>query len=139
MRCMAVATLIGISTRNGVKPLLNDSSRGAAGDRIRGGPAWLRSDRYTIDAKADGAAPATMLGPMLGQLLEERFQLKAHREAEQLPMYGLTPGKGGPKVKPLEAGDCIPLDPANPPPARFAAPGEKLLCGFMQDTAMQRR
>ena len=36
------------------------------GRRVRGGPDWVRSERYTIDAVADGAADAaTMSGPML--------------------------------------------------------------------------
>jgi len=132
---MTVVNLVAISARNETKPLLNDSSRPDGGERIRGGPAWIRSDRYTIDAKAEGASSDRMMaGPMLGALLEERFQLKTHRGEEQIPMYALTVANGGPKLKPMEEGGCTLLDPANPPPPRFAAPGEKLLCGFVQDS-----
>ena len=41
------------------------------GARVRGGPDWVRSTLYTIEAVAAGAADAqTMRGPMLRALLE---------------------------------------------------------------------
>ncbi len=43
---------------------------------IEGGPAWINSDRYVINAKAEGTpGPAIMRGPMLQALLKYRFQL----------------------------------------------------------------
>jgi hypothetical protein len=55
------------------------------GLRVRGGPDWVRSDRYSIDAVAEDAADAARCrGPMLRALLEERFNLKAHIETEQI-------------------------------------------------------
>src|SRR4029453_5722907 len=51
------------------------------GARVRGGPDWVRSALYTIDAVAAGAADAqAMRGPMLRALLERRFGLKVHVE-----------------------------------------------------------
>jgi hypothetical protein len=50
------------------------------GVRVRGGADWVRSERYTIDAVADGAVDAeTMRGPMLKALLERPFQLEGAR------------------------------------------------------------
>jgi hypothetical protein len=47
---------------------------------VRGGPGWIAS-AYSIDAKPEGAETAAMmLGPMLQALLEDRFQLRIHRE-----------------------------------------------------------
>jgi uncharacterized protein (TIGR03435 family) len=70
------------------------------GRRVRGGPDWVRSEHYTIDAVADGAADAaTMSGPMLRDLLERRFQLKLHVETEQIPAWALTVAAGGLKMK----------------------------------------
>jgi uncharacterized protein (TIGR03435 family) len=70
------------------------------GRRVRGGPDWVRSEHYTIDAVADGAADAaTMSGPMLRDLLERRFQLKLHVETEQIPAWALTVAPGGLKMK----------------------------------------
>jgi len=81
----------------------------------------------------------TMTGPMLGALLEERFQLKTHREQEQIPMYALTVATGGLKLKPMDDGGCITFDPANPPPPRFAATGEKLICALCRIPEVRRK
>jgi uncharacterized protein (TIGR03435 family) len=70
--------------------------------QIAGGPAWLDSDRYDIEAKTglpEKPTPA-QLGPMIRNLLEERFHLKYHRETRQLTVYALVPAKTGPKLKP---------------------------------------
>src|SRR5579864_7684865 len=49
--------------------------------QISGGPGWINSDHYDIEAKTDGkAAPKQMEGPMLRALLKDRFKLKVHRE-----------------------------------------------------------
>jgi uncharacterized protein (TIGR03435 family) len=74
---------------------------------VEGGPAWLKSDRYEIVAKADGdASPDMMNGPMLQALLEDRFQLKVHRETREIPVYDLTVAKGGPKLRAFKEGSC---------------------------------
>lgn len=108
---------------------------------IRGGPAWLYSDRYTIlaetnDPIATGSTgfgygtPATklMYGPMPIALLEDRFQLKTHRESEGVPMYALTVAKNGLKLKPVD-GSCVPLSPSEPNSAlRVPAPDGRPRC-----------
>jgi uncharacterized protein (TIGR03435 family) len=93
---------------------------------ISGGPAWMYSAFYQINAKAPGAADeATMEGPMLQALLEDRFQLKVHRETRQVPVYALTVAKGGPKFQRAVEGDCVPIPvpPIFPPPE--LPPGKK--------------
>ena len=78
---------------------------------ISGGPAWVSSDRYTIDAKPDAPqSQETMNGPMLQTLLEDRFRLKVHRETREIPVYALTVAKGGSKLKPFQKGSCVPID-----------------------------
>jgi uncharacterized protein (TIGR03435 family) len=75
---------------------------------IEGGPGWIGSERYTIDAKAEGSASAGMMqGPMLQALLEDRFKLKTHWEDRPGAVYALTVAKGGPKLKPFHEGSCI--------------------------------
>src|SRR5215831_2610945 len=64
---------------------------------------------------------------MLRLLLEERFQLKTHREREEVPMYSLTVAKGGLKMKPMEEGGCAAFDPAKNRP-RDTPPGGKPWC-----------
>jgi uncharacterized protein (TIGR03435 family) len=78
------------------------------GRRVRGGPDWVRSERYTIDAVAADASDAeTMSRAMLRALLEKRFQLQAHIESEQIPAFDLTAAPGGLKMK---EGVCTPAD-----------------------------
>jgi len=107
--------------------LINDGWGGPSDDKkIRGGPDWVHSlrEKYQIEATATGATERTVLmGSMLRALLEERFQLKTHRETEELPMFALTVAKSGFKLKPMKPGDCddnaAPLTdlsiPAKPP------------------------
>ncbi len=67
--------------------------------QIVGGPDWFRTDRFDIQAKAagDAAVPAAQMKLMLQSLLEERFQLKLHRETRDMPVYNLVLLKQGPK------------------------------------------
>jgi uncharacterized protein (TIGR03435 family) len=82
------------------------------GLKVRGGPDWVRNERYTIEAVAEGPADAaTIQGPMLRALLERRFQLKTHIDSEQIPAFALTVDKRGLKMKPMEEGGCEPLPP----------------------------
>jgi uncharacterized protein (TIGR03435 family) len=48
---------------------------------------------------------------MLRLLLEDRFQLKTHRDTEEVAIYSLTIAKVGLKIKPIEEGSCAPFDP----------------------------
>jgi uncharacterized protein (TIGR03435 family) len=70
------------------------------GGRVRGGPDWVRSELYTIEAVAPESADAqTMRGPMLRALLERRFGLKVHIETEQIRAFELTVAPGGLEMK----------------------------------------
>jgi bla regulator protein BlaR1 len=102
---------------------------GRASVPISGGPAWIDSDRYRIDAKAEEPENTEkMIGPMLQALLENRFQLKIHRDSREAPVYEMTVARGGPKLQPAAEGGCISY------PAKTLVPrptGQKLMpCGF---------
>jgi uncharacterized protein (TIGR03435 family) len=70
-----------------------------AGQRISGGPVWLDSNKYDIEAKAAEPVSEAELKRMLQSLLAERFQLALHRETREMPGYTLGVAKGGPKLK----------------------------------------
>jgi uncharacterized protein (TIGR03435 family) len=114
-------------------------------DAITGGPAWLDSDHYDVVAKTPGGVKPTPdeYMSMLRQLLDERFQLKFHREPKEFPVYALTIAKGGPKLRePGPAPDgpqplIFTLSPGNARlPARDATMAE--LVAVMQRTAVPR-
>jgi uncharacterized protein (TIGR03435 family) len=67
---------------------------------IKGAPAWVSSDLFTVEAKAEGNAnkPA-MFGPMLQSLLEDRLGLKLHHETRTVPTWDLILAKGGSKLR----------------------------------------
>jgi uncharacterized protein (TIGR03435 family) len=91
---------------------------------VLGGPSWLGDDRWDITAKWN-AAPAgstvtlellqtarSQMDLMLQTLLEQRFQVKLHRETRDMPVFELTlvnPGK-------LKQANCTVFDPENPSP-----------------------
>jgi uncharacterized protein (TIGR03435 family) len=98
---------------------------------IIGGPNWIDSDRYDIQATADcsgGVLSREQLQLMIQAMLEDRFQLKAHLETRELPIYNLVAGKDGPKIKasadqtPASPGFTGLPQPCSPAPATPAAP-----------------
>ncbi len=84
---------------------------------IEGGPDWIHSATFEIEAKSDGhPSIPMMLGPMMQAILEDRFKLRIHRETRQGPVYELALGKGSPKLKPLQDGSCTPVLVGHPLP-----------------------
>ena len=91
----------------------------ASGPPLSGGPEWVRSDNYLIDAEPDQATSQEMMnGPMMQRLLEERFHLVLRRETREVPAYALTAVKGAAKLHPFVEGSCVAVDVTkrpNPP------------------------
>ncbi len=100
--------------------------------QILGGPAWIESDRFQIDAKAPGNPDRQQLLRMLQSLLEERFQLQTHHESRDLPVYLLVASRSGPKLAAPKAGSCVSPAPGPdvPPPPRPGQPAA-FPCGHM--------
>ena len=73
--------------------------------QLSGGPGWLGSETYDIDAKAAGPAKEGQLNLMLQTLLAERFKLSLRRETMEAPIYALVVGKNGSKLHEAEIGD----------------------------------
>jgi len=76
------------------------------------GPDWLPSTRFDIAAKVPAGTGRDQVRPMLQSLLEDRFQMKTHRDSKEFAVYALVVAKGGPKLK--ESPKESPLDPADP-------------------------
>jgi uncharacterized protein (TIGR03435 family) len=96
---------------------------------LEGAPAWVNSARYSINAKAEGPQSGAMMrGPLMQALLENRFQLKTHRDTREVPAYILTVAKGGAKLRPTEEGSCNRVDPADLARSPKVMPGGKPWC-----------
>jgi uncharacterized protein (TIGR03435 family) len=74
--------------------------------QIVGGPSWMNSDRFDIEAKPEGGGPMSpqVLQSVLRQILQDRFALEVHKETRELPMYALmlarSDGRLGPNLTP---------------------------------------
>lgn len=70
--------------------------------QVIGGPSWLDSTRFDINARMPAGARSDEVFPMLRSLLAERFVLKAHSESREEPIYALVvvrEGRRGPQLR----------------------------------------
>jgi uncharacterized protein (TIGR03435 family) len=78
-------------------------------DRLSGGPAWIDSERFTIEASANRPTSARDFGVMLQKVLTERFGLELRKQSRQTPVYVMQlarkDGTPGPQLHPAK-GDC---------------------------------
>lgn len=65
--------------------------------QLSGGPAWVMSDRFEIQAKAAKPSTEDEMKIMARTLLAGRFNLRVHRETKAISAYVLTVDKKGPK------------------------------------------
>lgn len=87
--------------------------------QLTGGPAWMASTQWDIEAKmatdddqpkggppnpAQQKAMAEKLRAMMQSMLVDRFKLKFHEDSKESPAYALVVGKNGPKLKKSESG-----------------------------------
>src|SRR5437016_10779751 len=57
-------------------------------EHVIGGPAWIDTDRFDIEARVEGdtrAIPTEQVWLMVQSLLEDRFKLKVKRDMRELP------------------------------------------------------
>jgi uncharacterized protein (TIGR03435 family) len=80
-------------------------------NQLVGGPSWIQSESYDIEAKAAGNVANQQLLLMLQTLLTERFKLTLRHETRELPMYALVMAKAGgepgPQLRPSSGSDCV--------------------------------
>jgi uncharacterized protein (TIGR03435 family) len=81
--------------------------------RIEGGPDWVRTRRFDLEAKSETAADERLSKlpsdeararkrRMLQALLADRFGLKVHEETRTQPVFALVVARGGPKFQPSQ-------------------------------------
>jgi uncharacterized protein (TIGR03435 family) len=72
---------------------------GVDDSKVAGGPAWLDKDKFDVIAKGPATASYTVLQGMLKTLIVQRFGLAVHTEDRPVPVFALTAGKRGAKLK----------------------------------------
>ena len=100
--------------------------------RIAGGASWIDSERYDIEAKAEGNPGEAESRVMLQSLLADRFRLALHRQTRELPGYALLQVKSGvrPGLVRAAEGSCTPLEDSSGP--RSPEDRKRPVCGFRQ-------
>ena len=79
--------------------------------QLSGGPGWLDTDTFDLEAKAGTPTDENGLRLMLQTLLSQRFKLVAHHETREAAVYALIIGKNGVKLHELKEGDPPPSQP----------------------------
>jgi len=79
------------------------------GFRIVGGPDWVASKRWTVQAKPSRAAASQQIREILRTLLEDRFQLRSHSERRKMLVYELSIDRRGPKVPRVKVSETEPV------------------------------
>jgi len=103
--------------------------------QIVGGPSWIDTDRYDINAKADsgfgtGIDSFQRLQAMLRALLTERFQVKVHTEMRDVPIYALVLADKEPKFGTLFKVSTAKCYTRDDPPPQNAPPDLARQCGI---------
>ncbi len=84
--------------------------------RMYGGPDWVTSEKFSLEAKADPKFDEQFAGfspeqgretkrKMLAALLADRFKLKVHTEAREMPVYALVVAKRGARLSETSASE----------------------------------
>ena len=66
-------------------------------------PGWVMTDRFDIEARAEGNPDKDQMRLMMRSLLADRFKLAIHYETRQVPVLAMVlskPGRTGPLLQP---------------------------------------
>ena len=100
-------------------------------------PKWVITDRFDIEARAQGNPTKDQMRLMMQALLADRFRLTVHYESRPLPVFVLVvdqPGKLGPLLqKHPDDSPCQATAPSSPPEAPPQALDDRFpdVCGGM--------
>ena len=99
---------------------------------IDGMPGWAATEKFDVEARADGTPPAREIFLMLRSLLVDRFKLIARNDTRKMPVYVLVAvksGQTGPQLRRhIDDSGCLkePVARGIPDPAKPLPPP---LCG----------
>jgi len=99
--------------------------------QVTGGPAWVESERFAIEASTGPGITAEDARAMIRAMLADRFKLKTHTEKRDLQGFSLIAVRGNTNDRRPSGADCAPLRspagiPAPPPPPPPPSGGQVL-------------
>jgi uncharacterized protein (TIGR03435 family) len=98
-----------LSARNvSLKELIFEAYQ-APYSQILGGPAWMGSDMYDVEAKSEQPVARDQLRLMVRALLSDRFKLAVHTEKKEMRVYTLRVIQGANKLQPAVEGAAKPV------------------------------
>ena len=104
----------GYHVENGPLKFLIMDAYNVKWDSIVGGPDWIETNGYDIDAKVTPSAdapPPKLTGAqrkqMIQSMLADRFKLVVHNETKDAPIYELELAKSGSKLPESTPGDTF--------------------------------
>jgi uncharacterized protein (TIGR03435 family) len=99
--------------------------------RVFGGPEWVRTARFDIQASAGVDLPIERSRVLLRALLVERFKLRSRMQPREMPTYDLVLARSdrqpGPRLRAAVPSACVDRGPM---PGRVP-PGELPSCGLL--------
>lgn len=134
MRIGLMNTPDGFTTENATLQMMITYAYAIQNYQIQGGPGFMTSDHYNIDAKMDEATADILKKmstneernaarqKMVQGLLADRFHLTIHKESKEMPIYNLVVAKNG--IKMTEAKPLPPPDPNAPKGDTATAKGD---------------
>jgi uncharacterized protein (TIGR03435 family) len=95
-------------------PVANLIGNAYGNHKFVGGPEWIESDRYDLEATASGSPNREQMMQMLQVLLADRFRLKIHPEQREESIYHLVVARGGLRVQKKTNENCVQVDRTHP-------------------------
>jgi uncharacterized protein (TIGR03435 family) len=78
--------------------------------QVTGGPAWISTSRFQVDARTERTTTPVQMRAMVRQMLAERFALKVHTDVRERPIYRMVvarqDGKLGPSIYRMDDAEC---------------------------------
>jgi uncharacterized protein (TIGR03435 family) len=105
--------------------------------QVAGGPDWVASDKFDVTATATAPTEPARMRLMVQRMLAERFQMKAHWEKREMPVYLLATsrqdGQLGAGLTLKSEADCAKGRREGPPPMpQPGVPAPPPSCGAIQ-------
>ncbi len=95
----------GLTAHNVTLKRLIGQAYGVQPFQIVGGPGWLDSNEYDVEARVSAAAPREQMNAMLRALLVDRFGLQVHTGSMTKSVYEMVPDRGGVRIHAVKEGE----------------------------------